>query len=455
MEFFFVNMNKYYETFQEFIYEIFDLESDRASFTEIVEGISKNVYFRGTNLWILIFAILVASVGLNMNSTAVVIGAMLISPLMGPIIGIGLGIGIYDFDLIKKSAWNLLIAVFISVLTSTIYFWLTPLKEAQSELLGRTLPTIWDVLIAFFGGLAGIVAYTRQEKSNVIPGVAIATALMPPLCTAGFGLATGNLYYFIGAFYLFFINSVFIATATIIIVRYLKIPYKEWVDAAQQAKMRNYVVVVTILTLIPSIYLAYDIVGRSIYNRNAAKFIEEQFESEKTIIVEKRINPKEKKIELFIIGEKIDSTQLKLIRSKLAKYSLFDTQLSVRQDDPNSENSSIEMMRTGIIEEMYSRNEVTLIQKEAEIKRLSDELNNYHTMEQLSDNVSKELTIQYPEVIECSMNKSIIFSKEGKSDTTVLVLLNTKKKIPKNSMERMDKWLKFRLQENKVKILTY
>lgn len=450
-----MNMNKYYETFQEFIYEIFDLESDRASFTEIVEGISKNVYFRGTNLWILIFAILVASVGLNMNSTAVVIGAMLISPLMGPIIGIGLGIGIYDFDLIKKSAWNLLIAVFISVLTSTIYFWLTPLKEAQSELLGRTLPTIWDVLIAFFGGLAGIVAYTRQEKSNVIPGVAIATALMPPLCTAGFGLATGNLYYFIGAFYLFFINSVFIATATIIIVRYLKIPYKEWVDAAQQAKMRNYVVVVTILTLIPSIYLAYDIVGRSIYNRNAAKFIEEQFESEKTIIVEKRINPKEKKIELFIIGEKIDSTQLKLIRSKLAKYSLFDTQLSVRQDDPNSENSSIEMMRTGIIEEMYSRNEVTLIQKEAEIKRLSDELNNYHTMEQLSDNVSKELTIQYPEVIECSMNKSIIFSKEGKSDTTVLVLLNTKKKIPKNSMERMDKWLKFRLQENKVKILTY
>jgi len=455
VEFFFVHMSKYYKTFQEFIYEIFDLESDRASFTEIVEGISKNVYFRGTNLWILIFAILVASVGLNMNSTAVVIGAMLISPLMGPIIGIGLGVGIYDFDLIKKSAWNLLIAVFISVLTSTVYFWLTPLKEAQSELLGRTLPTIWDVLIAFFGGLAGIVAYTRKEKSNVIPGVAIATALMPPLCTAGFGLATGNLYYFIGAFYLFFINSVFIATATIIIVRYLKIPHKEWVDATQQAKMRNYVIILTVLTLIPSVYLAYDIVGRSIYNRNATKFIEEQFESDKTIIVEKRISPKEKKIELFIIGEKIDSTQLKVIRSKLAKYTLFDTELSIRQDDPGSEKSSIEMMRTGIIEEMYSRNEVTLIQKEAEIKRLSDELNNYRTMEQLSDNVSKELTIQYPEVIECSMNKSIIFSKEGKSDTTVLVLLNTKKRISKSSMERMDKWLKFRLQETKVKILTY
>lgn len=446
---------KYYQTFQEFLHEIFDLESDRASFSEIVEGISKNVYFRGTNLWILIFAILVASVGLNMNSTAVVIGAMLISPLMGPIIGIGLGVGIYDFELIKRSVWNLLIAVIISVITSTIYFWLTPLKDAQSELLGRTLPTIWDVLIAFFGGLAGIVAYTRKEKSNVIPGVAIATALMPPLCTAGYGLATGNFYYFIGAFYLFFINSVFIATATIIIVRYLKIPYKEWVDSAQQARMRNYVVAVTVLTLIPSVYLAYDIVGRSIYNRNATKFIDEQFESEKTIIVEKRITPKEKKIELFIIGEKIDSTQLNLIKSKLAKYNLFDTELFVRQDNPGSENSSIEMMKTGIIEEMYKRNELTLIKKEKEINRLSEELKNYRSLEALSDNVNKELTVQYPEVIESSMNKSIIFNNEGKSDTTVLVLLRTNRKITAKSLDKMNRWLQVRLQEDEVKILTY
>lgn len=449
-------MNKYYRTLQEFILEVFDLESDRASFSEIVEGISKNVYFRGTNLWILIFAILVASVGLNMNSTAVVIGAMLISPLMGPIIGIGLGVGIYDFDLIKRSVWNLLIAVIISVLTSTVYFWITPLKEAQSELLGRTLPTIWDVVIAFFGGLAGIVAYTRKEKSNVIPGVAIATALMPPLCTAGYGLATGNIYYFIGAFYLFFINSVFIAIATIIIVRYLKIPYKEWVDAAQQAKMRNYVVIVTILTLIPSIYLAYDIVGRTIYNRNANNFIEEQFDSEKRIIVEKRVEPKEKKIELFIIGEKIDSTQLKLMKSKLIQYNLSNTLLTVRQqDDPLSESPSIEMMKSGIIEEMYKRNEMTLIEKESEIKRLSEELNSYKSLEELSDNVSKEITIEYPQVLECSMNKSIIFSTENKADTTVLVLLRTKKKISKSNLTKMDKWLQLRLQEEKIKILTY
>ena len=176
---------------------------------ETIDYISKNVEFKGANLWILIFAILVASVGLNVNSTAVIIGAMLISPLMGPIMGVGLAAGINDFELLKKSLKNLGIAIAISIITSTIYFSFTPLNDAQSELLARTEPSIWDVLIALFGGLAGIVAGSRKEKSNAIPGVAIATALMPPLCTAGYGLATGNVYYFFGAFYLFFINSVF------------------------------------------------------------------------------------------------------------------------------------------------------------------------------------------------------------------------------------------------------
>lgn len=455
MEFLFAYMNKYLKTLEEFFHEIFDLESDRASFKEIVDSVSKNVYFKGTNLWILIFAIMVASVGLNMNSTAVVIGAMLISPLMGPIIGIGLGVGIYDFELIKKSVWNLLIAVIISVLTSTIYFWITPLKEAQSELLGRTLPTIWDVVIAFFGGLAGIVAYTRQEKSNVIPGVAIATALMPPLCTAGFGIATGNIYYFLGAFYLFFINSVFIATATILIVRYLKFPYKEWVDEGQQRKMRNYVVIVTILTLIPSVYLAYDIVGRSIFNRNASKFISEEFIDKDHMVIDKKISPKDRRIELFVIGAKIDTTEMKSIRNKLVNYNLFDTNLTIRQDNPGSRSSSMEMMKTGIIEEMYERNELNLVQREKQIVQLQEQLSNYKDLEKMSDEISKEITIQYPEVLEYSMSKMVIFSNESKADTTVVVLLNTKKRIDKQSLEKMNKWLKLRLKEDKVKILTY
>ncbi len=180
-----------------FLSERFTLTEDKADEKEIIESIKAEVQFKGTNVWTLIFAIFIASIGLNMNSGAVVIGAMLISPLMGPIMGVGLAIAINDLDLLKKGAKNLVVAATISIATSFLYFTITPLHEASSELLARTNPSIWDVFIAFLGGLAGIVAGTRKKKSNVIPGVAIATALMPPLCTAGFGLATGKVFYFL------------------------------------------------------------------------------------------------------------------------------------------------------------------------------------------------------------------------------------------------------------------
>ena len=194
------------EALRSFLRSRFDLSADKASEEEVVDNIRKGVEFKGTNLWVLIFATFVASLGLNVNSTAVIIGAMLISPLMGPIMGMGLSVGINDFELLKRSLRNFGFMVLASIFTSTLYFFISPLSGAQSELLARTTPTTYDVLIAFFGGLAGIVAQSRKDRtSTVIPGVAIATALMPPLCTAGFGLATLQFKYFIGAFYLFFI----------------------------------------------------------------------------------------------------------------------------------------------------------------------------------------------------------------------------------------------------------
>lgn len=199
-------------------HEFFYFGDDAAREEEVIEGIKQGIVFRGAKLWILILAIFVASLGLNTNSAAVIIGAMLISPLMGPIIGMGLGIGIYDFDLLRRSWNNYIVATAFSVATATIYFFVTPIAEAQSELLARTSPTIYDVLIALCGGLAGIIALSSrgQRTGNVIPGVAIATALMPPLCTTGFGIATGNWAYAAGAFYLFIINTIFIATATFV-----------------------------------------------------------------------------------------------------------------------------------------------------------------------------------------------------------------------------------------------
>ncbi|MEG1405934.1 MAG: DUF389 domain-containing protein, partial [Alistipes sp.] len=191
--------------FREFMRGRFSLDEDKAQSEEVIASIEKGVVFRGVNLWVLIFATLIASLGLNVNSAAVIIGAMLISPIMGPIMGVGVAMGINDFDLLKKSLRNLTLMFIVAIVTSTLYFLLTPLADAGSELLARTVPTTYDVLIALFGGLAGIVAQSRKDRtSTVIPGVAIATALIPPLCTAGFGLATGQYRYFIGAFYLFF-----------------------------------------------------------------------------------------------------------------------------------------------------------------------------------------------------------------------------------------------------------
>ena len=220
---------------KDFFTRNFDVRQDKEDELETIESIKKGIEFKGTNLWVLIFATFVASLGLNTNSTAVIIGAMLISPLMGPIMGFGLGLGISDFGLIKRAFRNFVTAILFSVITSTVFFLISPISEAQSELLARTQPTVYDVLIAFFGGLAGIVASSTKSKGNVIPGVAIATALMPPLCTAGFGLATGNLYYFFGAFYLFFINTVFISLSTYLVVRILKYPKKVfWISMTEK-----------------------------------------------------------------------------------------------------------------------------------------------------------------------------------------------------------------------------
>ena len=221
-----------------FIEKYLDLNKNKEDEQLTVETIRNGVEFKGANLWILIFATFIASLGLNVNSTAVIIGAMLISPLMGPIMGVGLAIGQNDFELLKRSLKNYLVATLFSVITATLYFSFTPLNEVQSELLARTSPTIYDVFIALFGGMAGIVALSTKEKGNVIPGVAIATALMPPLCTAGFGLATGNLLYFLGAFYLYFINSVFISLATVIGVRVMHFQLKAFVASAS-----NYLII--------------------------------------------------------------------------------------------------------------------------------------------------------------------------------------------------------------------
>ena len=447
-----------------FLKDRFNLEEDKASEKATIEEIEKGVVFRGTNLWILMFAIMVASVGLNVNSPAVIIGAMLISPLMGPIMGVGLGVGINDFELIVKALRNLGIAVGISVLTSALYFWISPLNDAQSELLARTSPTLWDVLIALFGGLAGIVAGSRKEKSNAIPGVAIATALMPPLCTAGFGLATAQWNYFFGAFYLFFINSVFISFSTYLIVRVLKYKPKEFVDEAREKKVKRYIYIFIFLTIIPSIYTAYFVVSKSIFQRNANLFVTSELHFDKAQVINKlfRFDQKEKHIDVTLFGEPVAQELIERSKQQLSQYGLEGTILTVHQGYTGEEGLDLEtqeqlslQMRAGIIEDLYKKNEEVLKGKEDQIKVLEEEILRLRARELPVDDLAKEIRAINKNIKEITVSQCVVSIIQDSLTYDTVLLAYTKFLRPPRRRERtqIEDWFKARMKTDKLRLV--
>ncbi|WP_333959857.1 TIGR00341 family protein [Clostridium perfringens] len=310
-----------------------EFKKDQATYDEIHENILDGVNIGGANFIILMCAIIIASVGLNMNATAVIIGAMLISPLMGPIIAIGYSVGIYNLKLLKKSAIILIIEIFISITTATIYFSLSPISSAGSEILSRTSPNIWDVIIAFTGGIAGIIGITRKKPGNILPGVAISTALMPPLCTSGYGLATKNIHIFLGAGYLFFINSFFIALSTLLVVKFMKIPTRNTLSEVKQKKLKKMIIVSTILVTIPSLMSAATMVNSFLNNTNLSNFIENEMPSE--YILNKEINTKNKTIDLVIIGNTIDNSEEEKLQDTLKYYNFSGYKLIIQQSTDN------------------------------------------------------------------------------------------------------------------------
>ena len=342
-----------------------------------IASIRRSVEFRGINIWILFFAIIIASIGLNVNSTAVIIGAMLISPLMGPINGIGLAVGTFDMKLLQRSFRNLAVMVVISLFASTVYFVLSPLSDAQSELLARTRPTIFDVLIASFGGLAGIVAASRKEQPfTVISGVAIATALMPPLCTAGFGLATLQFKYFFGAFYLFFINSFFIALATFLMVRYLKFPVNKFVDPKREKMVKRSIMFFTLLVMIPSFFTAISVVRESAFNSQVIKFVNDLQKNEilkdsQIISYEKVYDKKSPTLTLTVIGDEVSSAEIDTLRMMMVNdYSLASTQLRVRQTSHVIEVGNQADVLAGLLVDR----EQQIRDQEQEIQKLKDSI---------------------------------------------------------------------------------
>lgn len=419
-----------------------DLHKGEENKKSVIENITGAISFRGSNIWILACAIIIASVGLNVNSTAVIIGAMLISPLMGPIVGAGFGLGMYDFELLKKSIKNLLIATIVSLATSTLYFYISPFKEAQSELLARTSPNIYDILIAFFGGLVGVIAVTRVEKGNPIPGVAIATALMPPLCTAGYGLALGNYLYFFGAMYLYTINCVFICIATFVIVKYLNYPIAKQLDLRHQKRVKYGITILILLLIVPSIYFAYQLYVQKNYNSRTEVFIQKEFlDNDYPIIYKKiRYNTDPKRIELAFLAKKFSDTEIINLNKKLVNYNLPDTKLIIRQDTVN--------LRKDIMNQI-NNNQSVVDQKDILINNLRNQLAQY----QFNNNqISNEAKILFPAVTSLTIGNYTVENETNKSKIIPVILFQSKKKVDLEMKQKMKMWLKTRLEKDSIEV---
>jgi uncharacterized hydrophobic protein (TIGR00271 family) len=426
------------------ILDYFKLKEEKEDFSIIVENIDKGVSFKGTNLWILVFAIFIASLGLNVNSTAVIIGAMLVSPLMGPIIGLGLGMAINDLSLLKRATFNYLFAAAVSLATSTVFFLLSPLNEAHSEILARTSPNVYDVFIALFGGLAGILAIASKQKGNVLPGVAIATALMPPLCTAGYGLATLKFNYFFGALYLFLINTVFIALATLITVRVMKFPLKHLPDKKEEVKAERIILVIVLLTLIPSIYFAYDIVQQDRFQQHANEFIANEAVFPNDYLLQRNIDLKSKSITLTYGGQFIEEKEISLLKSKLPQYNLEKATLEVRQGfaylDEKKDDAQATQLNAAIGE------------REKQIHFLKLKVDSVNSLNQLGQQIYRELKAQLPSIQSSILQKGIITTGSEENKIAWIVIIKSGKSVARSERKKIEQWLKARLNTSDLVI---
>ncbi len=410
--------------------------------------------FRTVLLLLFIAYIIKKDLPLSLNSTAVIIGAMLISPLMGPIMGVGLSVGLNDFELMKRSLKSFLITTAFSVTTATIFFLLAPIAGSQSELLARTSPTIYDVFIALFGGLAGVVALSTKEKGNVIPGVAIATALMPPLCTAGYGLASGNLIYFLGAFYLYFINSVFISLATFLGVRVMHFQRKEFVDKTREKTVRKYIVLIVVLTMCPAVYLTFGIIKSTFYEAAANRFISDQLSFENTQVLDKKISYEHKEVRVVLIGPEVPDASISIARSKMKEYKLEDTKLVVLQG-MNNEAVDVTSIRAMVMEDFYKNSEQRLQQQAVKISQLETTLEQYRTYDAMSRTLVPELKVLYPSITTLSIAHSLEVRVDSmKTDTVTLAVLKFDRHPSAAEKQKISEWLKARVGAKKLRLIT-
>lgn len=445
---------------RDFIKSVVNLR-EGVDYKATTEGIIQDVHFRGHAAWILVFSILIASIGLNTNSVAVIIGAMLISPLMGPILAIGFAIGTNDFELLKRAIKNFGIAIGISLLISALYFAISPIKEVSAELMDRTSATVLALAVAFFGGAAGIIAGSRRYKSNVVPGVAIATALMPPLCTAGYGLATFQWNYFFGASYLFFINSVFIALPTYLYIKYMRFPVAQFVDPAREKKIKRYILAFLIVVMVPSAIIFWKVVNQSIFSRKADVYVtqfEQSLEGTGTAIISQKRSYNDGKpvITIALMGDVIPEQKIDAWKLKLNEYGLEDCQFNVVQSKDylklieDAENRSL-AGGSKWLENMVAT-------KDEEILQLRSELDLYQKNKVDFDAMIKEAAVLFPDVQKMMIAEGVE-SDFNQQDTlwTLFVRFrpNVDQAVKWAEMNKLSKWTSIQAKKDSVRIIEY
>ncbi|KXB84781.1 hydrophobic domain protein [Prevotella sp. DNF00663] len=425
------------------IQDYFNLKDDLSSREETIERISGGASFKGASLWILICAIFIASLGLNVNSTAVIIGAMLISPLMGPIIAMGLAVGIRDLLLLRRAFKNYLVATIISIATATIFFMLSPYHEVQSELLARTSPTLYDVLIAFVGGVAGVIALSIKDKGNVIPGVAIATALMPPLCTAGFGIASGNLAYFAGAFFLYFINTVFIASATWIGVRFMKFTPRTFDNDRRATIVQRWIVGIIVVTMIPAAFMTWNIVRESYFKTQVNSFVHDRLRWEGSQVVTSNVGA-DSTLRVVVVGKTLSDSVIALAKQSMIAYpALTGYKLKLIQGSVSDSLRAV----AGLQATDTESEKVQLLEKQTqENEELTGKLEQYTRYERLSKQMCSEMHILFPEVHSLSMSSSLEVSADTiKPQRLIIAVVGTTKRMPDMSREKLKTWIENRI----------
>ena len=417
-------------------------------------SIRKNIAFKGPNVIILACAIVIASVGLNVNSIPVIIGAMLISPVMGPITGLGLGLGTEDGNLLKDSLKNFAIMVGISILASSVFFFLSPLTlENPSELLARTNPTIYDVLIALFGGFAGILETSRKEKGTVISGVAIATALMPPLCTIGYGISRLNITFMFGALYLFLINTIFIALATFLAVKLFKFPVLNADDERHQGLSKSWYAVILTVIILPSIWTAINVVKENNFKIHAAQLVREHKNMGKSFVYDHKTNYSRKlsTIELFVAGEMLSDENKEILFNDAEHYGIMRSQIIIHEDATIVRE---DISETEIIKSIYEHTDKQIKILNDSIQRLNACLETYEESFVPVKSVAQELFAQHPQITNVSITRGSAFSADTIADTEqIVVFVTAKEPIKQDLHEQIERWLKVRLQNENVLVI--